>query len=122
MKGAILAFSLFILTLAVTLGLTGFVQFEHVRSTLSTEVKRSIQYTMLELINQKETSEINSNQAMKVFSDFFQTLVYDNYEYTIQLMGFNAKPLLLRFVVTAKRLDGPSLMRFEEAMIEEERK
>ena len=120
MKGIMMAFGIFVLSMGVTLGLMYYVSFENLRQDTIFSLKQSLTETMVQLDELSPT--LRSDKALEFFINNFSLRKKSRVSYQVDLMGFLSDPLALRIKVTA--LDTSSLFDLEiiteETMIEVE--
>jgi len=120
MKGIMMAFGIFVLSMGVTLGLMYYVSFENLRQDTIFSLKQSLTETMVQLDELNPT--LRSDKALEFFINNFSLRKKSRVSYQVDLMGFLSDPLALRIKVTA--LDTSSLFDLEiiteETMIEVE--
>lgn len=120
MKGIMMAFGIFVLSMGVTLGLMFYVSFENLRQDTSFSLKQALSETMIQL--DELSPSLRSDKALELFIDNFSLRKKTSVTYQVDLMGFISDPLALRIKITAK--DTASLFDLEiiteETMIEVE--
>lgn len=117
MKGVIFSTSFFILSISMFIGLSWFTNYDNYRSLLSQNFKKSIVQSANKL---KELDDFDEKIAIEMFKEEIENSLAKNFEYDIKLLGFNQKPLLLRFKITAKSDNDLYKITLEETMIEKE--
>lgn len=117
MKGVIFSTSFFILSISMFIGLSWFTNYDNYRSLLSLNFKKSIVQSANKL---KELDDFDEKIAIEMFKEEIENSLAKNFEYDIKLLGFNQKPLLLRFKITAKSDNDLYKITLEETMIEKE--
>lgn len=117
MKGVIFSTSFFILSISMFIGLSWFTNYDNYRSLLSQNFKKSIVQSANKL---KELDDFDEKIAIEMFKKEIENSLAKNFEYDIKLLGFNQKPLLLRFKITAKSDNDLYKITLEETMIEKE--
>ncbi|NTW96810.1 MAG: hypothetical protein HGB31_09360 [Erysipelotrichaceae bacterium] len=120
MKGIMMAFGIFVLSMGVTCGLMYYVSFENLRQDTIFSLKQSLSETMVQLDELSPT--LRSEKALEFFINNFTLRKKSRVSYKVDLMGFLSDPLALRIKVTAQ--DTGSLFDLEisteETMIEVE--
>jgi len=120
MKGIMMGFGIFVLSMGVALGLLYYVSFENLRQDTGFSLKQALSETMIQL--DELNPSIRSAKALEIFIDNFSLRKKTRVNYQVDLMGFLSDPLALRIKITAK--DTGSLFDLEiiteETMIEVE--
>jgi len=120
MKGIMMGFGIFVLSMGVTCGLMYYVSFENLRQDTVFSLKQALSETMVQL--DEVDPLLRSTQAMNLFILNFSLRKRSTVSYQIELMGILSDPLALR--IRIKAVDDSSLFNLqisaEETMIEVE--
>jgi hypothetical protein len=118
MKGIMMGFGIFVLSMGVMCGLMYYVCFENLRQDTIFSLKQSLSETMVQL--DELSPSLRSEQALELFIANFSLRKKIRVNYQVDLMGFISDPLVLRIRITAK--DTASLfdlqISMDETMIE----
>lgn len=117
MKGAILSSGLLVLIFSVFLSLSYFVSYEHNRSHISNNFKKSLTQSA-EIIKNSEQVEIEG--VLQIISDEIIESLPTNFTYNLSLLGFNEDPILLRVRMEVYNKNLNYSFTFEEVIIEKE--
>lgn len=120
MKSIVLSIGLYITALAVSLGILYYIEFEQVRSSTLSALKRSLEETMEQV--EKLDVDKREEEVMIIFNRMIGPNLRRGYDYTIDFTGFNADPLAVRIQIYYVQNNGIFEIhhRLDETMIEVE--
>lgn len=120
MKSIVLSIGLYITSLFVSLGILYYIEFEQVRSSTLSALKRSLEETMEQV--EKLDVDKREEEVMIVFNRMIGPNLRKGYDYTIDFTGFNAEPLAIRIQISYIQNKGIFDIhhRLDETMIEVE--
>ncbi len=117
MKGVILSTSFFILIFALFLSLGWYIHYDHSRSLINNNFKKSFFQTAHLL---KEHEEVDEDKIMDVFINEIKNSLPNNFDYEFELLGFNYQPLLMRIRLKTQSKNNFYSFTLEETLIEKE--
>ncbi len=120
MKSIVLSIGLYITALAVSLGILYYIEFEQVRSSTDSALKRSLEETMEQI--KKVDVDQRKDAVMVIFNPIVSPNLKKGYDYTIDFSGFNADPLAIRIQISYVQNKGIFDIHYhlDETMIEVE--
>ena len=117
MKGVVLSTSFFILIFATFLSLGWYVSYDHNRSIINYNFKKSL-FQVANNILDKDV--ITEDLVIDYLVDEISASLPRNFNYQFQLLGFNNDPILLRFKVIATSKNNLYSFTLEETLLEKE--
>lgn len=117
MKGVVLSTSFFILSIATFLSLGWYVNYDHNRSLINNNFKKSIIQTGYLL---KDNEDIDEDLVLDTLLTEINQSLPNNFDYQFELLGFNADPILIRVKLKCKSKNNFYNFALEETLIEKE--
>lgn len=117
MKGVILSASFFIMSFAIFLGLGFYVNYEHNRSLINNNFKKSLINTAKIL---QSEDEVNEDDVLNVLITELEDSLPTNFTYHFELMGFYDEPILIRVRLKCESKSANYKFELEETVIEKE--
>ncbi|MEF9962258.1 MAG: hypothetical protein RR863_04660 [Erysipelotrichaceae bacterium] len=118
MKSVILSSMMIFISFVVMVSFSWWVQYDHLQNVLSTNTKRGIAYSMVQVRLKKV---FDARDVMNYFEEYFEMNMIKDYHYKITLSGYMQEPLFVKIHIDAQDKNTRNAMHFEveEAMLEE---
>lgn len=117
MKGVIFSTSFFILIFATFLSLGWYINYDHNRSLINNNLKKSLFQTANLL---QDIEDIDEDTVIDHFINEISNSLPKNFNYQIELLGFNADPILMRIKVLSQSKNNLYSFTLEETLLEKE--
>lgn len=117
MKGVIFSTSFFILIFATFFSLGWYVNFDHNRSVINNNLKKSL-FQTAHLLSAE--TDLDEEMVIDHFVNEINGSLPSNFDYKVELLGFNADPILMRIKILCKSKNNLYSFTLEETLIEKE--